>query len=269
MRVQLALVLALVAVPRMAASFDLTPGFQAGAPVEMSRLAGFEGEWEIELGLPAADGEGRLVWRPWSTSHSTMTAMLGGAVLEEQCHGFPFEDGATGTDGLARWEYATMWTYDRFRRTYRVVVVDSVQGLAEILEGGFSESELVLTNLETGTANPLGSDGGRQKTRIVLSELGPDRFVLTCGTPTRASSSRPELPTGFRGRQRCAWSTGARAPPGTRHRRPPHAAPPPARRSFASDLRHPTDRAASRPVKARLELLTSASMIGLSRRRGS
>lgn len=179
MRVRSALVLALVTMSLPAMAFDYTPGYRAGAPTEMSRLAGLEGEWEIELQLPADDGAGGLAWRSWGTSRSTVAALLGGAALEERSSGFPFEAGATGTDGLARWEYAAFWTYDRFRGTYRVVVVDSVQGLAEVLEGGFGDTELALSNLGTGTSSPLGSDGGPQKTRLVLSDLGRDRFILT------------------------------------------------------------------------------------------
>lgn len=179
MQIRTAVIITLMATPLVGLAFDYTPGYRAGAPGEMSALAGLEGEWDIELELPTTSGDGAPAWSAWSTSRSTVTPILGGAALDERSFGFPFTPGATGTDGLTRWEYAALWTYDRFRATYRVVSVDSVQGLAEVFEGSFVDGELTLTNLGTGTASPLGSDGGRQKTRIVLSELGRDRFVLT------------------------------------------------------------------------------------------
>lgn len=160
--------------------FDYSPGFKAGAPEPMQPLAFLEGAWDVTLYFPQeTDATKDAQWAYWDSTSSIITSSYGGALLHEQTPGFPISPNAVGADGLTNWSYQSWYSYDRFQNQYRIAIIDNVMGLLDIYEGKLEHNTLEASNLETQTYNQQGPPGTRQKNRITLSEMSPDRFVLT------------------------------------------------------------------------------------------
>ena len=89
------------------------------------------------------------------------------------------QGGILGADGFERWAYQATFSWDRFQRVYRATFIDNITGLLDIYQGPFDDGELIVTNLHTGTYNTLGTDGSVQFSRLIISDIADDRFVMT------------------------------------------------------------------------------------------
>ncbi len=182
----LTMLLALTGRSAGAQAFDYSPGFEPGAPVEMTPLSFLPGEWRIELFTPVDAEEAEPRWQAWDTTSSRFEAIYGGAFIREIGDGFPVGRNSIGAEGFNRWAYQATFSWDRFQRVYRATYIDNITGLLDIYQGPLDDGQLILTNLHTGTYNTLGTDGSVQFGRVILSEIADDRFVMTWQTVDHA-----------------------------------------------------------------------------------
>ncbi len=154
-----AIAVLLVQVPLLAKAqaFDYSPGFEPGAPVEMTPLSFLPGEWRIELFTLVDAEETEPQWQAWDTTSSRFEAIYGGAFIREIGDGFPVGPNSIGAEGFDRWAYQATFSWDRFQQVYRVTYIDNITGLLDIYHGSYDDSEVILTNLHTGTYNTLGT----------------------------------------------------------------------------------------------------------------
>ncbi|MEZ5317800.1 MAG: DUF1579 family protein [Vicinamibacterales bacterium] len=164
----LALVLAHAAGAR-AQQLDLTPGFDPGPPQDMRKIAFLEGRWAVTPEF----GDVRDLSRPWlatKTVTTTFRPRLGGAFLEADL-------AVTWPDGQV-WQTTSIWSFDRFRKTFRVVYLDDLWGLLDVYEGDFVDGRLTLSNERAATLGPPGADGRRLIGRTVVRDITPGGFVI-------------------------------------------------------------------------------------------
>ncbi len=160
----------------LAAAQDSPPTRRAtGAPPEMQKLASMAGEWQIHGEARAAPDQ---AWKPFETE-SRITAILKGAHLQEsmllpQLSGPPIE-------------LLALWSYDRFRRVYRMAYLDDTYALFDVNEGSWENDRLVFTNLRVNT--PIVAGGQTIHSKITLSSLGPDGFHLENEVSTDAGKT--------------------------------------------------------------------------------
>ena len=137
------------------ASFRLPP------PAGMGPLQSLAGNWKVAFSRRPQDGA------PWTDGEreSTIDASLGGALLQERYK---------STEGS---EVMRSFTYDRYRKRYRVTDINEQQTYLDILDGDFDESKrLVATDIDTGT--PALMFGLTIHSRLAVFEIGPDSFKV-------------------------------------------------------------------------------------------
>ena len=174
----LALLFTAMTQPSFAQGMDYTPGFEAGAPEEMSALPFKSGQYQVSLFFPSTPTEEYPNWQKWTDVTAEFSGRYGRALWIEDNVGFPIQPGNASAGGLESWSYLTTWTYDRFNKVFRAIYHDNVLGLADIYEGNFEDGKLVMSNLNTSTYNTQGTNGGRQKNRIVIQPGSDGAFTL-------------------------------------------------------------------------------------------
>lgn len=140
------------------------PARQFGPPPELQRIAGIVGEWEIEMVHPAASGQPSSV----SKTTSKIEPILGGAHFQEW-NWVPVNG--------KRVNMTALWSYDRYRKIYRMAYLDDMHALFDPHEGTWQGDRLVLTNLKTGTWLPA-PNGQRAYSRITIHSITSTRFTL-------------------------------------------------------------------------------------------
>ena len=141
--------------------------FRMPVSEEMEPLMPLAGDWKLTV---AQRPYPQAPWRETETG-STITSLLDGRLLEEH---FGFEDRGVRT------EIVRTWSYDRFKKTYRLTQIDSFTAHQSVMEGTFEENDLVVSNIETGT--PWVSGDESYHTRCTLKEIGPDKFQIDSET---------------------------------------------------------------------------------------
>jgi hypothetical protein len=162
------LVLASMTASPLAGQVDLTPGFDPGPAPEMERLSFLMGTWEVqpEFGNPNNPTDR---WYPTKPIETTFTPLLNGTFLQSQL-------AVTWPDGQV-WQTISIWSYDRFRKEYRVVFLDDLWGLLDVYEGEFENGNLNVDNGRTETWGPP-SNGNPTMARVVLHDIAEDSFIL-------------------------------------------------------------------------------------------
>ena len=98
---------------------------------------------------------------------ATITPLLGGTALEERL----------AWDDLGRpVQVVRTWSWDRFRKVYRLSQLDDVSGHLDVYEGSLADGKLTASNAETRTA--MAVEGKAILARCTLSGLGPEGFRL-------------------------------------------------------------------------------------------
>ena len=133
----------------------------------MARLAFMEGDWSIEAFGMGGDGE----WMPSPLPEKTTIQ----SVFEGQ---FLQEDEVQMMMGDTIIRFFIMWSYDRYRETYRMVACDDAEGLMDVLEGGFVDDSntIVVSNINTGTA-VMDEEGNSMHLRLTSTQNNPDSFT--------------------------------------------------------------------------------------------
>ncbi|MDC6366681.1 MULTISPECIES: hypothetical protein [Flavobacteriaceae] len=160
----------------MKSQTDYSPGFEAGKPEEMNKLAFLKGKWNINLKWTNDVTQPKDKWLSAGMSKSEFLDYYEGTFLQEKSLGFPL--GKTGHEGFTNWEYNSVFSYDRFQKKYRCIAFDNIMGLTDIYEGNFNGENLVLTNAKTSTYNNQGTNGGNQKNRMTLIPISDNRFEV-------------------------------------------------------------------------------------------
>lgn len=175
---KLALIIAFFLAPFiMKSQTDYSPGFEAGSPQQMNELLFLKGKWEIALKWTNDVTQPKEKWIPAGNSKSEFLDFYKGTFIHEKSLGFPLA--GEGHESFIHWSYNSIFSYDRFNKTYRYVAFDNIMGLADIYEGDFIEEKLILTNAKTTTYNNQGTDGCNQKNRLTLTPISEHHFEIT------------------------------------------------------------------------------------------
>ncbi len=137
-----------------------------GAPPEMQKLAFLVGEWEVQAEPFGPNGQPG----PSFQTTSRIISRLGGAVIEES---IPLPQANDTTINMV-----TVWSFDRFRKVYRIAYLDDTYALFDVFEGIEQDGRIVFDNLRANTSLP-GPEGRPMHGRNTLADLSPDRFTIT------------------------------------------------------------------------------------------
>lgn len=141
--------LMLVATSQTLTAQESTPAAQESIPAPskiplaaMQKLAPMTGSWSMVMEYSPDDG---ATWQEGPTSQVNSSYQLKNLILSEE-----------PTDAVAStFQTATLFSYDQYRNTYRIAVVDDTWGLMDIYEGTIENGVLVATNLRAGTTFPI------------------------------------------------------------------------------------------------------------------
>ena len=133
----------------------------------MERLRFMQGEWDVVAHVMTETGEWMFIPEPFET---TIVSMNGGA-----CHR---EEMPVLVEGV-RTRLLFSWSYDRFRRCYRMLSCADADGLMSIMEGDFVEGSdmVVISDKTTGTAFPGTEDEAGYLRQLASVKTGADGFV--------------------------------------------------------------------------------------------
>lgn len=132
----------------------------------IARLHFMVGKWDIQAHNMGEAGE----WVASPVPHqTTIKPLFEGAFLQED------EVQVMAGDSIIR--FFIMWSYDAYRETYRMLICDDQEGLADILQGNFQPGTdtIVVDNLETGT-HTLDEQGNPVYLRLISSKTSADGF---------------------------------------------------------------------------------------------
>ncbi len=154
---------------------------ERGAPPELKRIASLVGDWNLSSEVTPAPGQPTVTLK----TTSRIVPILGGAHLQETVSVPLVGGGSNATIAL--------WSYDRYRKTYRMAYLDERFALFDINEGNWDGDRLVLTNLRANTTFPVG--GKQAHSRIMIRDLTPNRFLLEVAVSTDAGETWVHLLT--------------------------------------------------------------------------
>jgi hypothetical protein len=135
--------------------------FKLPPPAGMGPLQPLAGAWKVTY--TRRQGEGA----PWEEGERTsqVELLLAGALLQER---YATSEGA---------EVLRTYSYDRYRKRYRITDINEQQTFLDILDGDFDEQgRLVATDVPTNT--PALMFGMTIHGRVTLFDIGPDGFKL-------------------------------------------------------------------------------------------
>jgi len=133
--------------------------FSPPRPAGMEPLLPLAGEWQVVASTSAHPGA------PWRDSErtSTIEKLLGGALLEERY------TTATGQ------QVVRSYTYDRFRKEYRITEISDASNYLDVQEGTFdARGRLVVSNVDTGTQ--VEGAGRAVHVRLTLADISEAGF---------------------------------------------------------------------------------------------
>jgi len=81
----------------------------------------------------------------------------------------------------------TTFSYDQYRQTYRLSVLDDTWGIMDIYEGEIEDNKLIATNIGKGTHFPT-QDGGQMEFRLDI-ELNGDTRVTEINLTTNSGET--------------------------------------------------------------------------------
>jgi Protein of unknown function (DUF1579) len=133
--------------------------FSPPKPQGMEPLQSIVGQWNVVASVSAHPGA------PWRDSQrtSTIEQRVGGALLEEHY---------TTASGQ---EVVRSYTYDRFRKEYRVTEISDASNYLDVAEGTFEQDgRLVVSNVTTGTA--VEGLGHTVHVRMIVADIAAGSF---------------------------------------------------------------------------------------------
>lgn len=137
-----------------------------GAGPEMKRLAPMAGTWRVETEF----------FRPKLTRWDKGEAFT--ALVTMRYEGLYIETELVPPFGTQGYATRMAFSFDKFRKTYRMALIENIVGLLDIFEGGFNGDTLWVDNRRTGTMGP-NMAGQLEANRMALRFDGADAFTLT------------------------------------------------------------------------------------------
>ncbi len=137
--------------------------FKLPPPPGMELLLPMVGSWDLKV---ETRPNPRVPWEAKQSS-STITAMLDNGLLVES---YSVEQGGATVETLRS------WSYDLFRKVYRVVEADNYSFMQNVMEGAMTDGRLTVDNIKTGTTLQVQDQALHM--RLVAYEITPDGFKL-------------------------------------------------------------------------------------------
>ncbi len=145
--------------------------FRMPPPVGMGPLQPLVGRWEVELETRQGPD---APWTPGKRS-STIEPLLRGALLQER---FTTAEGS---------EVVRSFTYDQYRKKYRVTEIDDQTTMLNVDEGELADGRLVVSNMTTNT--PSEMFGMKIHERFSVFEIDADAFKVEVEVSTDGGTS--------------------------------------------------------------------------------
>lgn len=136
--------------------------FRRPAPEGMAFLAPMAGAWNLKI---ETRQHPRAPWEA-NTGSSVITSLLDEGLMEERIE--YQESGMTS-------RIVRSWSFDQFRKVYRISQSDNYSFLMNMLEGTVADGKLTIGNEKTGTTVGLAPDAVMN--RLVVHDVGPDGFA--------------------------------------------------------------------------------------------
>lgn len=114
-----------------------------GCAPEMGRLNGLEGTWKIQ---PEMYRPKKKEWTPGIPFYASFNRRFDACYLQSDLI-MPLAEGSAFHSVL-------LWSYDKYRKVYRMVALENVVGLIDVFEGVFVGDTLVMDDERSGTSAP-------------------------------------------------------------------------------------------------------------------
>jgi hypothetical protein len=137
-----------------------------GRGPEMDRLASMAGQWRIAV----------ETYRPKLQRWEAAGAMS--TVIHSRYDGRYIEAELAVPLGEYGYTTAFSFSFDKFRRKYRLIIIENFAGLADVMEGNFEGNVLGVDNLSTGTMGP-NIAGKLEANRFELAFADTNTMALT------------------------------------------------------------------------------------------
>jgi hypothetical protein len=132
----------------------------------MSRLRFMRGDWNVSADVMGEDGRWMKTPLPNETSIS--------AIFSGSCH---YEEMPVSYGDLTINLFFS-WSYDKYRKVYRMISCDHISGLMSVMEGNFIEDTdtVVVSSVRAGTSM-IEADGTEVFSRLSSTKTGEDSFM--------------------------------------------------------------------------------------------
>lgn len=130
----------------------------------MQRMAPMTGTWSMVLEYSPDEGK---TWQQSAPAEVEAAYQLKNLILSET---------PTSPAG-SMFQTATTYSYDQYRNTYRIAVMDDTWGIMDIYEGTIEDGALVATNLKSGTTFPM-SESVSRAFRLKIKFLSPTQRTM-------------------------------------------------------------------------------------------
>lgn len=124
------------------AAQETVPAASAAPHKAMQKLSPLVGVWSLSMEYSPDNG---VTWQKAPRSQVELSFQLKQLIIGER----PLDDAA------ATFQTRSFYSYDQYRKTYRIAVMDDTWGLMDIYEGNVTDGVLVATNLKAGTFFPI------------------------------------------------------------------------------------------------------------------
>jgi hypothetical protein len=138
----------------------------AGRAPEMEPFQALVGTWNVVQQFYRPK---RGVWESGPGFSMTFTARYEGMFIDSS-QVIPLTE-------KQNWRNTLILSYDKFRRVFRLAMMDGIVGLMDIFEGIREGDQVVLDDVRTNTPGP-NMRGDLEYLRMALSFPGPDRFRI-------------------------------------------------------------------------------------------
>lgn len=138
----------------------------AGRAPEMEPFQALVGTWNVAQQFYRPK---RGIWENGPNFSMTFTARYEGMFIDSN-QVIPFTK-------EQNWRNTLILSYDKFRRVFRLAMMDGIVGLMDIFEGVREGDQVVLDDVRTNTPGP-NMRGDLECIRMALSFPGPDRFRI-------------------------------------------------------------------------------------------
>ncbi len=132
----------------------------------MQKLAPMVGTWSLTMEYSPDDG---ATWQTAPRSEVEFSYQMKNLVIGER----PLNESST------TFQTASFYSYDQYRNTYRIAVLDDTWGIMDIYEGNIENGVLVATNLKAGTLFPVSESLSRAfRLNIAISDSTERRMKI-------------------------------------------------------------------------------------------